>query len=139
MKIIEDCWDDIDTFNCQYGAHIFDGVTAKIYVNHWLATSSKIRGDFCRINDEGFVGHCILVFDGVKTFDFSILQWFEKNGEVAWRDPVVFHYDAEVEGEIRRYEFEGSLQGFPSSVSVCVEAKRFSLHILGGDEPARES
>lgn len=46
MKIIEDCWDDIDTFNCQYGAHIFDGVTAKIYVNHWLATSSKIRGDF---------------------------------------------------------------------------------------------
>ncbi|WP_155739153.1 hypothetical protein [Ralstonia solanacearum] len=113
MKIVDDCWDDIDTFNCQYGAHVFDGVTAKIYVNHWLATNSEIRGDFCRVNDEGFVGHCLLVFDGVKTFDFSIRQWIEKDGVVVWLDPVVFHYEAEVKGGLGDMNLKGVCKDSP--------------------------
>lgn len=49
MRIIQNCWDQIDTYNCQYGAHIFDGSTAKIYVNQWLAPSKELFDFFTGI------------------------------------------------------------------------------------------
>jgi hypothetical protein len=139
MEIIENCWDEIETYNCQYGAHIFDGSSAKIYVNHWLDVSNKMSQFFCRKNNEGFVGHCLLVFHGVKNFDFVVKQWNEKNGEIIWNEPIAFRYVGATEMATRRYEFEGSLHGFPSSVLVVIEAQAFALHILEADEPARSS
>ncbi|PFH10120.1 hypothetical protein BCF11_2530 [Collimonas sp. PA-H2] len=52
MKIIENCWSQIYATECQYGAHIFDGSTTKIYVNHWLYTSLDQEKFFYRKNDE---------------------------------------------------------------------------------------
>lgn len=138
MKVVEDCWDQIETYNCQYGAHLFADSTAKIYVNHWLAASG-LTEFFYRKNDEGFVGHCVLVFYGVKVFDFVVTPCETQNGKLVARDPVAFHYAGETEGETTKYEFEGSLHGFFSSVSVTIEAQRFALHILEKDEPARQS
>jgi hypothetical protein len=137
MKIIENCWESIETCNCQYGAHIFEESVAKIYVNHWLDVGNEFSQFFHRKNDEGFVGHCVLVFCGVKTFDFSVKTYNQKNGEVSWNDPVVFHYEGLNESDATKYQFEGSLHGFPSSVSVLIEAQSFELHILERDEPAR--
>jgi hypothetical protein len=139
MKIIEDCWDEISTFNCQYGAHVFEGSRAKIYVNHWLSVSREIYKGFYQKNDEGFVGNCLLVFDDVKNFEFSITQHSVQDGKVRLHEPIVFRYQGLTEETTTRYEFEGSLHGFPSSVSIAIEAKRFSLHVYDKDEPAREA
>lgn len=139
MKIIENCWDQIETYNCQYGAHIFEGSIAKIYVNHWLDVAPEMVRFFSRINDEGFVGHCILAFFGVKNFKFSVRQWEVKGGKTVWCEPVDFCYEGVEAGRLISYEFEGSLHGFPSSVFVAIEAERFELHVLDNDEPARQS
>lgn len=139
MKLVEDCWDQIDTYNCQYGAHVFVDSTAKIYVNHWLATNGELDKLFYRKNDEGFVGHCILVFYGVKVFDLVVRGWFVRDGETVWENPVEFHYEGDAKTGTTKYEFEGSLHGFGSSVSITIEAQRFALQILGKDEPASQS
>lgn len=138
MKVVKNCWDLIDTYNCQYGAHVFDGVSAKIYVSHWLDVDGSLQGEFSRRNDSGFVGHCLLVFCGVKSFRFEVSVRVEESGCVIWRDPIVFGYTGLPEGDVNEYVFEGSLHGFSSSVMIKVEAKSFELHILERDEPAKE-
>lgn len=47
---------------------------------------------FSRRNTDGFVGHCILVFDEVKNFTFGVRQYSERDGEVIWFDPVVYEH-----------------------------------------------
>jgi len=138
MRSIDNCWGDIDTFNCQYGAHIFDGSALKIYVSHWLAVRSEMVNLFSRRNVDGFVGHCVLVFDEVRNFTFEVRQISEKDGEAVWLDPVVYGYKGEGKDCFEKFLFEGSLKGFKSSVRVDVEARRFRLEILERDEPARE-
>lgn len=139
MKIVENCWDQIETYNCQYGAHVFENSTAKIYVNHWLDVAPELGRLFARKNEEGFVGHCILVFYGVKIFELSVKQWELKDDKTVWREPVIFYYEGAATEGVTRYDFEGSLHGFPSSVSITIEAQNFELHILEKDEPARQS
>jgi hypothetical protein len=140
MKIVQNCWDQIDTYNCQYGAHIFAKSTARIYVNQWLAPSKELHGLFYRKNDEGYVGHCVLVFEGIKTFDFSVtIVHKDREGKPFWDDPITSHYEGSATDGLTKYALEGSLHGFSSSVSISIEAQKFELHILGKDEPARES
>ncbi|MDR9851728.1 hypothetical protein [Herbaspirillum huttiense] len=140
MKIVQDCWDQIDTYNCQYGAHIFDGTTAKIYVNNWLSPSKELFDLFYRKNDEGFAGHCVLVFEGVKVFDFSVtIVDTDKMGNDVLQKPISCHYDGPVTRGVSKYVLEGSLHGFRSSVAITIEAQRFTLHILGENEPAEQS
>ena len=137
MKIVPNCWSSIETYNCQYGAHLFDGSSAKIYVNHWLDVDSELREFFSRRNADGFVGHCLLVFRGVKKFDFEITTHSKQGDKTVWDKPVSFSYSGSPIGETIRFHFDGSLQGFPSSVSISIEAQEFELHILEDDEPAR--
>jgi hypothetical protein len=139
MKIIENCWDQIETYNCQYGAHVFENSIAKIYVNHWLDVSPEMGKLFSRKNDEGFVGHCMLVFLGVKTFELSVKQWELRDDKTVWREPIIFHYEGTGKEGTIKYDFEGSLHGFPSSVTIAIEAEKFELHILEKDEPSRQS
>lgn len=138
MEIIHDCWSSIETYNCQYGAHLFDGSTAKIYVNHWLDVDDSLRNKFVRRNKDGFVGHCLLVFKGVKEFQFDVMTNSKVNDETIWSEPVSFRYTGAPAGTTTKYYFEGSLHGFPSSVSIRIEAENFELHILEKDEPAKE-
>jgi hypothetical protein len=140
MKIISSCWDQIHTSQCQYGAHFFDGSTAKIYINHWLCTSLDQEKLFYRRNDEGFVGHCLLVFKGVKVFDFSVITYhFDKNKKAIWHEPITNHYKGPATEATTSYKLEGSLHGFEASVEITIEAQQFELHILEKDEPARQS
>ena len=138
MRIIENCWDQIETYNCQYGAHLFEGSIAKIYVNHWLDVSPEMGKLFSRKNDDGFVGHCMLVFCGVRTFKFSVRLWELQNAKTVWREPIDFYYEGVGKEGIITYDFEGSLHGFPSSVSINIEAERFELHISDKDNSSRE-
>ena len=138
MKIVEECWSLIETYNCQYGAHIFDGATAKIYVHHWLDVDNVLRESFSRKNKDGFVGHCLLVFRGVRQFDFEITTYSNEDSQTVWHEPVRFNYQGSPGGVTDKYCLEGSLQGFPSSVSITIEAEKFELHILDKDEPALE-
>lgn len=138
MKIIENCWSKVHPFDCQYGAHLFDGITASIYINHWLAVSSDLWSHFSRKNEEGFVGHCLLVFRGVKKFDFVVTPYDRQGEEIIWHEPVSFNYSGSSLGETTLFYCEGSLHGFPSSVGITVDAEKFELQILEKDEPARE-
>lgn len=137
MEVISNCWSLIETYNCQYGAHIFDGTSAKIYVHHWLSVDSSLNKKFSRKNKDGFVGHCLLVFRGVKKFDVEVMTYNKNGVEVVWDKPVSISYSGSPIDDTERYDFEGSLQGFPSSVSFSVEAQDFELHILESDEPVK--
>ncbi|WP_120346214.1 hypothetical protein [Paraburkholderia fungorum] len=139
MKIIKDCWASLGASECQYGAHIFDGKDAAIYVNHWLAVFGDFDKYFFRKNSEGFVGHCQLVFTGVKRFEFSVSTYVREGDKVIWQEPAVFAYSGSASENFFTYRLEGSLHGFSSSVSILVQAQGFELRILGENEPARQS
>ncbi|HDR9489373.1 hypothetical protein [Burkholderia stabilis] len=139
MKIVKNCWDLLAAFDCQYGAHFFDGKDAYIYVNDWLGVFGVIEDDFCKKNQDGFVGHCVLVFRGVKRFDFVVTPYEVVDGAVSWKRSIPFNYAGDEGGGGRVYELAGSLHGFASSVSICVDSAEFELHILGVDEPSRRS
>lgn len=137
MKVIPNCWSSIETYNCQYGAHLFDGVDAKIYVHHWLDVDPSLKECFTRRNEAGFVGHCLLVFRGVKKFNLEVMTYSKRGDETVWDKPVFVSYSGSPISSITQYDFEGSLQGFPSSVSFSIEAHEFELHILERDEPVK--
>ncbi len=137
MKIIPNCWSSIETYNCQYGAHLFDGTDAKIYVHHWLDVDDSLRESFSRRNENGFVGHCLLVFRDVKKFEMEVMSYSKQGDEIVWSKPVSFSYSGSPSDSSTNYDFEGSLQGFPSSVSFSIEAQGFELHILEDDEPVK--
>lgn len=139
MKIVKNCWKSIGAFDCQYGAHLFEGSTLKIYVNHWLAVGLDLMPFFHRRNEDGFVGHCLLVFHGVKKYNFSVRTYTKEDGVVNWNEPVIFGYSGSIREDITAYSLEGSLHGFPSSVSISIEAQEFELHILENDEPAKSA
>jgi hypothetical protein len=137
MKIVKGCWESLAAFDCQFGAHLFDGEDAYIYVNDWLGVFGAIEDDFCKKSEDGFVGHCILVFRGVRKFDFVATPYVMVDGVVSWKSPIPFNYAGNGGGKI--YELAGSLHGFATSVSVYVDAKDFELHILGVGEPSSRS
>jgi hypothetical protein len=137
MQVISNCWSSIETYNCQYGAHLFDGTSAKIYVHHWLDVESSLRDKFSKRNDAGFVGHCLLVFLGVKKFDIEVTTHSKQGDETVWSKPVSFSYSGSPLGNTSHFYCEGSLHGFPSSVSLAIDAQGFELHILDSDEPVK--
>jgi hypothetical protein len=139
MKVIPNCWSSIETYNCQYGAHLFDGTSVKIYVHHWLGIYSSLNETFSRRNEDGFVGHCLLVFLGVKKFDIEVMTHSKQGDEIVWDKPVSFSYSGSPIGDTTHFDFEGSLQGFPSYVSFSIEAQGFELHILESDEPVKNA
>ena len=97
-----------------------------------------LDGLFWRRNSEGFVGHCLFVFFGVRRFDFIVTPYARIDGVTKWLDPINFSYHGKDRGDVSEYRFEGGLQGISSSVNAIVEAQRFELHILGEGEPARQ-
>ncbi|WP_171940091.1 hypothetical protein [Herbaspirillum rubrisubalbicans] len=50
MKVIENCWDVIGAAECEYGAHLFDGSVAKIYVDHGLDVGLEMNWCISRID-----------------------------------------------------------------------------------------
>ena len=93
---------------------------------------------FSRKNDEGFVGHCILVFKGVKSFDFSVtLVGNDVGNKTLFQPPINWYYEGGTEEGTTKYIMEGSLHGYPSSVDISIEAQKFELHILEKDEPKK--
>jgi hypothetical protein len=139
VKIFKNCWDSLAAFDCQYGAHLFDGVDAYIYVNDWLGVFGEMEDEFCKKNEDGFVGHCVLVFRGVVKFDFVVTPYEIIDGVVSWKKPIPFNYVGDSGDAGRAYELSGSLHGFASSVSIYIESREFDLHILEDGEPARGS
>lgn len=139
MKIIKDCWEMLGASECQYGAHIFDGSKAIIYVSHWLSAFGGLDQFFWRRNSEGFVGHCLLVFLGVAKFNFIVNPYVWKDKEVTWGDPVNFSYSGSAQQTTSTYELAGSLQGLATSVSISIEAREFELHVLGENEAVRQA
>ncbi|WP_155675492.1 hypothetical protein [Burkholderia territorii] len=120
MNIIKACWASLAAFDCQYGAHIFDGKDVYIYVNNWLGAFGDVEHAFHRCNDEGFVGRCILVFKPIKRFDFDIKPYAKVGNFVSWGRSISFNCTDDAQ-DVKAYELSGSLHGFASSVSISVE------------------
>jgi len=139
MKIIKDCWNVIGVSECIFGAHLFEKSIAKIYVAKGLDVGPEMSRNFFQKDEEGFVGHCLLVFHGVRFFDFSVNSYEMHDGNPIWHDPVVFHYkglapDTQKEGQIKKYSLGGGLSGFLAYVAGEIEAENFELHILDEHE-----
>lgn len=139
MKTIKNCWHEVFPFECQFGAYLFDGKDAKFYVHHWLTVTQNLVVDFHRKNEEGFVGHCLLVFVDVQTIEINIVTHEVINGELVRHAPI--HSTLNGKNTIENTQSflcEGSLKGFPSAISISVKARDFELQILEKNEPARE-
>ncbi|WP_146744888.1 hypothetical protein [Herbaspirillum rubrisubalbicans] len=138
MKVIENCWDAIGAAECEYGAHLFDGSVAKIYVSHGLDVGLEMSQLFIRKNDEGYAGHCLLVFNGIKSFDFVINQYEMQGGNPMWHDPITTRYSGDIQDGVSTYHLAGGLYGFEAYVSIEIEARSFELHILEKDDPVHK-
>jgi hypothetical protein len=88
-------------------------------------------------HDEGCVGHCILVFYGVKSFHMSVSPYDWENGKAAWRTPIETHHESNIQGETNTFGLAGRLHGFLTWVDIAIEAQKFEIHILEKDEPKK--
>jgi len=137
MKIIENCWDGLGAFDCQYGAELLFGETFTVYVSNWLFVPDDIAPLFSRINEAGCVGHCLLKFVGVSRVRTEVKIYSRIEDEVRWSEPVTVERLSSKK-KIIEYDFSGTFKGFQSSVDFLVVADSFELHILDRDEPANE-
>jgi hypothetical protein len=74
---------------------------------------------------------------GVERLNLVVNPCLRENGKTIWRDPVNLSYSGAKQEKASKYQFEGSLLGLSSSVSIDIEAREFKLHVLGEDEPVR--
>jgi hypothetical protein len=146
MEIIRPDWESIDLYNGSYGAHLFEKERglARIYIHSGLEAlpGNDMKDKFHRKNSHGFVGHCLIVFYGVKRFDFEISPYSPdagENGRSIWHSDVEFKYIGNDYPNTNKYEFEGSVHGIPAAVFVEIEAQGFEIHIYGKDEPYPEA
>jgi hypothetical protein len=113
-----------------------------MYIHSGLDVDDDIRGKFHRKNSHGFVGHCLIVFYGVKKFDFVASPYSPSAGEDGrniWHPNVEFKYVGNDYPNTSKYEFEGSLFGVFAPVFVEIEAQGVEIHIYGKDDPVPES
>ena len=136
MNIFKNCWADISTSECIFGAHLFHGSIAKIHIVSGLDVGLE-NIDFKLNKDKyGFIGNCLLIFNGVKKFDLAVSQYDIKGGENIWCEPIYFNY---MVGNIKigknvddiiKYCLGGGLHGFLAYVAIEIEAENMELHIL---------
>jgi hypothetical protein len=144
MEIIRPDWGTFSLYNSILGAHLFEKERglARIYIHDGLDVDDDIRGKFHRKDSQGFVGHCLIVFYGVKKFDFVVFPYSPgagEDGRSIWHSKVEFNYVGDDYPHTNKYEFEGGLMGIPSSASIELEAQGFEIHIYGKDKPLPES
>jgi hypothetical protein len=144
MEIIRPDWESFDLYNSKLGAHLFEKERglARIYIHDGLDVDDDIRGKFHRKNSHGFVGHCLIVFYGVKRFDFVVSPYSPgagEDGRSIWHSDVEFKYIGNDYPNMSKYEFEGHLLGLFSRGSIEIEAQGFEIHIYGKDEPYPEA
>jgi hypothetical protein len=145
MEVIRPDWESIDLYNGSYGAHLFEkerGLAA-IYIIDGLEAlpGNDMKDKFHRKSSEGFVGHCLIVFYGVKRFYLRISPYsrIENGAKSIWHQKVEFNYLGSNYPNTSNYEFIGSLHGMFAAVAVEIEAQGFEIHIYGKDEPYPES
>lgn len=139
MKVIKNCWDAVGASECIFGAHLFEKSVAKIYVAKGLDVGTEMGSSFFQRDEGGFAGHCLLVFRGVTSFDFSVSPYERQDDQIIWHKPVVFHYegnssDVPKKNKNEEYLLEGGLMGFQAYVAVAIEAEDFEIHVLGQNE-----
>jgi hypothetical protein len=145
MEIIRPDWESFDLYNGSYGAHLFEKERglARIYIHSGLAVASnELRDKFHRKNSQGFVGHCLIVFYGVKRFYLRAASYSDigEDGEgTIWHQKVESNYIGNDYPNTTKYEFVGSLFGMFAPVSIEIEAQSFEIHIYGKDEPILEA
>ncbi|TRT87209.1 MAG: hypothetical protein EWV63_09030 [Microcystis aeruginosa Ma_OC_H_19870700_S124] len=130
MKILDDCWNDVGAADCDFGPYVFKDSTAKIYVYDGLDVGNDMSPMFNRRSASGFAGHCLLVFQGVQSFEFALRHYEEKSGTVVWGDREVRRYQGQAEDGARKYFLGGRLHGCTCYVSIELEAQRFQIRLF---------
>jgi hypothetical protein len=135
MKVIKDCCDAVGASECIFGAHLFEKSVAKIYVAKGLGVGVEMGRSLFQSDEDGFAGHCLLVFYGVRSFDFSVSSYERQNGQLIWHEPVVFHCeggssDVLKKNKNKEYLLGGGLMGFRAYVAVSIKAEEFGIRVL---------
>jgi hypothetical protein len=134
MKILKDCWDGISAADCDFGSYVFKDSTVAIYVHDGIDVGTEMSSLFLRKNDVGFVGHCFLVFRGVKSLNFAVSAYEKVDSSIVWGECVVDRYEGQVVGATKKYFLGGGLHGRLASVEVELDAQEFEIHVLDNDE-----
>lgn len=134
MKVLQDCWNDIGTSDCDFGSYFFKDSTATIYVHDGLDVGPEMSSLFCRRSEDGFAGHCLLVFRGVKFFEFAVRPYENKGGTIVWGERVIRRYEGPVVDDTNKYFLGGGLHGSLAYVAVELDAQGFEIQLLESDE-----
>lgn len=136
MKVFEDCWGRISAADCDFGGYTIEDSTVKIYVRGGLDVSQDMGHLFCRQGEHGFVGHCVLAFDGVNFFDLVVNPFEKKDEKVVWADSIALRYKGQSNEHVTAFHLAGGLGELLAYVSISIEAQKFALHVLDENEPA---
>jgi len=130
MNMIEDCWEKLDASDCTFGPHLFRDSIARIYIADGLDVADDLWAFFPKRSVGGRVGHCVAVFYGVESFEFTVTEYEQSNGRPIWLAPIDTRYTGGGSGSMDVYHLGGGLLGFSAYVSVKVKAQRFCVHAL---------
>lgn len=136
MKVLEDCWGRISAADCNFGGYTIEDSAIKIYVRDGLDVGQDMEHLFCRRGEHGFVGHCVLAFEGVNFFELVVNPFEKKDEQVAWADSIAFRYKGQSHGHVTAFHLAGGLGELLAYVSISIEAQKFVLHVLDENESA---
>jgi hypothetical protein len=138
MQVIQDCWRSVSACECKFGAHSFENGVFKIYIHGGLDVLPDLDLFFEHKGNFGFVGHCFLVFHGVKTCDVEVSPYEKRNEGVVWGGKIKHHYENSITGEMQEFALSGHFfngnQPCNEYVFIEIHAEKFELQVLSKNE-----
>lgn len=134
MKILENCWEGIAANDCDFGGYTIENSRLKIYVNGGMDVDKDIKHHFSKKQDNGYVGHCTLIFDGVSGFDFVVFPYKIENDKLLTSDSKTLRYINNSNKNTTAFYLSGGLGNLFAYVDITIEAQKFTLVILDENE-----
>lgn len=134
MKILENCWECIAANDCDFGGYTIENSRVKIYVNGGMDVDKDIKHHFSKKQDNGYVGHCMLIFDGVSVFNFDVFPYKIENDKLLTSDSKTLRYINNSNINTTAFYLSGGLGNLFAYVDMTIEAQKFTLVILDDNE-----
>jgi hypothetical protein len=132
MQIEKNCWEKTYPIVCIFEGYSFSNGTLKLFMYSGLIINSPDLEKKFNFRDEYGVGNCVLIFSGVKRFEWTSSFYTKPTAnETIWGEPNIVNILQNNIEETQYIALDGSLnENRMSSTYIEIEAKEFNIHIL---------